>query len=380
MQSADTASLDDLIKVVRAIPISIPLQNPVRFSTRQVDTRQFVLVFLGTTGGLEGIGYTYTGASGAQACATFVEEVLAPRLVGHGAFSPERVWADLYQETLLLGRRGLGLRALSAVDIALWDLLGKALDAPLYVLLGGFEGRVRAYASGGYYRPGDPIEAVGQEMTHFKDLAFTDFKIKVGGAPLEIDIERVRTAREVIGPTSRLALDANNAWRTPAEAIRFVRAVERYDPWWIEEPLSPDDIAGHAELTRTLDVPVATGEIHATRWDFQELILARAADLLQPDANVLGGISEWMKVAHTAQSFNLQVAPHWNADVHVHLAGAVSNCLSVEYFALEQDIFNIERLWKEPLTPKNGLIEIPRKPGLGLAVDPSAIERFKLAW
>ena len=186
-------------------------------------------------------------------------------------------------------------------------------------------------------------------------------------------------ARETIGPRARLGLDANNAWTSPSEAIRFARAVERYEPWWLEEPLRPDDVAGHAEIARVLDLPVATGEIHATRWDFRDLIAQRAADILQPDAGVLGGISEWLKVAHTAASFDLPVAPHWHADVHVHLAAAVANCLTVEYFLLEEDIYNFERLLAERLRPKDGMIPLPQRAGVGLVLDDAAVARYRVS-
>lgn len=363
---------------VRAIPIAIPLKTPVRFSTRELSAREYVIIFVEADNGLIGCGYTYVGVHAARAVASFIEQALAPLLVGQPAHGPERPWAALFQEVLLLGRRGLALRALSALDLALWDLLGQAVNQPLYMILGGIRDEVPVYASGGYYRPGDPVENVQFEMERYVELGFTDFKIKVGGAPVHTDVERVRGAREAIGPDGRLALDANNAWSTPAEAVKFVRAVEAYDIWWIEEPLVPDDIPGHAEIARMVEVPVATGEIHATRWDFRDLITARAADILQPDAVVLGGISEWMKVAHAAEMFNLPVAPHWNANVHIHLAGAVGNCLTVEYFSLDEDIFNFEQILTDRLQPKKGKVRIPQRPGLGLALDFEAIELFKV--
>ena len=169
------------------------------------------------------------------------------------------------------------------------------------------------------------------------------------------------------------------AWRWPYEAIRFARAVEDCDIWWLEEPLSPEDIAGHADIARTLEMPVATGEIHATRWDFRALIEQQAADILQPDAGVLGGITEWLKVAHTAASFNLPVAPHWHANVHVHLAAAVANCLTVEYFVLEQDVYNFERLVTSEtrLRPQDGQLPLPTAPGLGVTLDAQAITRWQ---
>jgi L-alanine-DL-glutamate epimerase-like enolase superfamily enzyme len=285
-------------------------------------------------------------------------------------------WAAMYQDTLLIGRRGAVIRAISAVDIALWDLLGKVAGLPLYRLLGGFRDSVPAYASGGYYREGDAVRAVTAEMERHMERGFRDFKIKVGGAPLDVDVARVRAAREVIGPHARLALDANNAYTTVHDAIRAARAFELFDPWWFEEPLPADNNAGHAELARVLEMPVATGEIHQTRWEFRDLLERRGADILQPDAGVLGGVSEWLNVARAAATFDVPVAPHWHADLHVHLAAATPNCLTVEYFHLEEDIYNFERVLAERLAPREGRIELPQRPGVGLVLDEDAVARF----
>jgi L-alanine-DL-glutamate epimerase-like enolase superfamily enzyme len=154
--------------------------------------------------------------------------------------------------------------------------------------------------------------------------------------------------------------------------------VEPFDPWWLEEPLPADDISGHAEVARALDMPVATGEIHSSRWDFRDLIQARAVDILQPDAAVVGGVSEWMKVAHSAATFGYPVAPHWNHDIHVHLAGAVANCLAVEWFDVAQDIVNFDLLLTEPMRPQSGALTVPDRPGLGLTLDWDAVERFRV--
>lgn len=367
------------ITAVRTAALTVPLEKPTKISTRFLGGRDYVLAWIDTDEGVSGLGYTYAGTRGGPVVQACVDRHLNEVLLGQDPFAIERLWAAMFQETLLIGRRGAMLRAISALDIALWDLVGKTTNQPLYRLLGGFRDTVPAYASGGYYREGDPLAYVEVELGQYAQLGFRDFKIKVGGAPFEVDVERVRVARETIGPRARLGLDANNAWATPAEAIRFARAVEPYEPWFLEEPLKPDDVAGHAEIARVLDLPVATGEIHATRWDFRELIAQRAADILQPDAGVLGGVSEWLKVAHTAASFDLPVAPHWHADVHVHLAGAVSNCLTVEYFLMEEDIYNFERILAERLRPKDGQIKIPERPGVGLVLDEAAVERFRIS-
>jgi L-alanine-DL-glutamate epimerase-like enolase superfamily enzyme len=365
---------------IRTVTVRVPVERPTAIATRQLGAREYILVWVDTADGLTGVGYTYAGTVGGQAVHDLVQGVFRPLLIGRDAGLIEGHWAAMYQEVLLAGRRGAALRAISAVDFALWDLLGKRANLPLYRLLGGWTDEVPAYASGGYYRPGDPLDNIREEMASYKALGFNDVKMKVGGAPFEVDVARVRAAREAIGPTGRLALDANNAWRWPYEAIRFARTVEDCDIWWLEEPLSPEDVAGHAEIARTLEMPVATGEIHATRWDFRDIIERQAADILQPDAGVLGGITEWLKVAHTAASFNLPVAPHWHANAHVHLVAAVHNCITVEYFVLEQDIYNFERLVtpETRLQPQHGRLPLPTAPGLGIVLDEEALARWRL--
>lgn len=367
------------IRDVRAVAVRVPLSRPVRFATRLVEAREYALVWIEAEDGTVGVGHAYAGTRGGRLLRDIVLELFRPVLVGADATLIDHLWTALYQETLLLGRRGAVLRALSAVDIALWDRLGVATGLPLYRLLGGDRAEVPAYASGGYYTEGDPLASVERELRGHAEAGFDAVKIKVG-RDFALDVERVRVAREALGPARRLALDANNAWRSPHDAIRFARAVERYDPWWLEEPLSADDIAGHAEVARALDLPVATGEIHSTRWDFAALVERRAADILQPDASVVGGVSEWLKVAHLAAAAGLPVAPHWDHALHVHLAAAVGNCLGVEYFFLEGDVYNFDRLVREEvrLRPTGGLLRAPERPGVGIVFDEAAVERYRL--
>ena len=366
------------ITSVRSVLVRIPLQRPVRIATREVHGREFVLVFVQTEDGLQGIGYTYAGTVGGTMVRTAVDDVLKPLLLNSDAGLIERHWAAMFQEGLLVGRRGALLRAISAVDIALWDLAGKRAGIPLYRLLGGYQAEVPAYASGGYYLEGKGPDGLAREMERYLRAGFTSVKIKVGGVSIEEDVSRVRAARNAIGPNVRLALDANNAYKSVSEAVRAGEAFQPYDIWWFEEPLAPDNIPGQAEVARAVGIPVATGEIHQTRWDFRDLITHQAAEILQPDAGVLGGVSEWMKVAHTAASYDIPVAPHWHADLHVHLVGAVSNALAVEYFFLEEDIYNFERLLRERLVCSKGSVRIPERPGLGLILDEAAIQQFAL--
>jgi len=363
------------IESIEIITVNLPLRRPVAFSTRRLVSREFVIVRIMAADGIEGIGYTYGG----RLVATAIEENLKGLLIGRPAGAIAALWQSMYQDSLLVGRRGATIRAISAVDIALWDILGKRTTLPLYRLLGGLRSSVPAYFSGGYHRDDETIDDVAAEASRAVAAGFDAMKIKVGFASLRVDLERIRVTREVLGPDRRLALDANNAWGSAAEAIGPIRAMERFDPWWIEEPLSPDDVTGHARLAQDLATPVATGEIEATRWGFHSLLEAEAADILQPDACVLGGVSEWLKVAHEAAAFGIAVAPHWNADIHVHLAATVTNCMVVEYFDISEDVYNFDLVLAEHLTVTDGQIHVPQRPGVGLVLDDEAIERYRIA-
>jgi len=373
------------IRGVRAEAFRVPLARPVRFATRLVEAREYVVVWVETADGAVGVGHTYAGTRGGRFVRDAVRDLLAPSLIGADAEDIAARWSDLYQETLLLGRRGAVVRAISAVDIALFDRAAICRGLPLYRHLGGTEPKVHAYASGGYYggaASGEVTEAlrlVEQEMRRNVERGFHAAKMKIG-RDFALDVERVRVARDVLGPDRKLALDANNAWRTAAEAIRFVRAVERYDPWWIEEPLSPDDAVGHGEVARALEVPVATGEINQTRWEFEALIRAGGADILQPDAAVIGGVSEWLLVARLAAEAGLPVAPHWYHQLHVHLAAATPHCLTVEHFSLDLDIYNFDALVSPEarLVPNAGTLTAPDRPGHGIDLDESALARYRM--
>ena len=368
---------------VEATAVVVPLDVKTSMSTRTVTERHYVLVRIRSTDGVEGIGYTYAGSLGGPYVRDGVNDLLAPLLLGQSRWDIENLWAAMYQEILLIGRRGALLRAMSAVDIALHDAAAKAAGVSLANFLGGSRNVVPVYASGGYYRDDDPLRSVANEITHNKDLGFRDHKIKVGGLSVSEDAERVRVACEHLEDGERLALDANNAYKTAADAIVAIRAFERAarkrgQLWWFEEPLAPDDVQGHALIAAKVETPVATGEIHQTRWDFRHLLEKNAAAILQHDAAVVGGISEWRKISALASAFGAQIAPHWHANLHVHLAAATPDCMVVEHFDLGKDIYNFERLLTEEsrLAPTNGVVGVPDAPGLGIEFDEKAVKKF----
>jgi L-alanine-DL-glutamate epimerase-like enolase superfamily enzyme len=356
-------------------------------STRLLNQRDYLVVRIEADGSAEtGIGYVYAGTSGGSLLKAATSTLLAPVLAGRDATAILDLWDLMYQETLLVGRRGLLLRAISAVDIALWDLAAKRTGVPLAVLLGGSVRSVSSYASGGYYRSkaGAWDQAVAEEIRQNQALGFRDHKIKVGGLSVREDAARVEAAAMTIGSDGRLALDANNAYKSVAEAISAIRAFEKAAGeaglWWVEEPLAPDDIEGHRQIARVVETPIATGELLQTRWEFRQLIERQAADIIQPDAGVLGGISEWTRVVRLAETFGIPVAPHWHANLHAHLAAASQNCLAVEHFLLEKDLYNFERLLTAStrLKYKNGVVEVPNRPGIGIEFDQDRLTEYRI--
>jgi L-alanine-DL-glutamate epimerase-like enolase superfamily enzyme len=365
------------ISEITASAARIPLAQPTGFSTRLVTHREYVLVWMRASDGLEGFGYAYAGDSAGRWLADAVENLIAPALRGRDAGDVIANHDALEQRFLLVARGGGFARALSAVDIAGWDLLARRANVPLRELLGGTTASVDAYASGGYYRQGDPERQVIDEIQHYLALGFRDYKMKVGGRPLPEDLARVGAARETLGISGRLALDANNAWSSAAEALRAARAFAEYDIWWLEEPLAPDDVEGHAAIRRSSPIPVATGELLSNRIEFAPLLQRAAADILQPDAGVLGGVTDWLRVAGTAATFGVELAPHWHANLHAQLSAATPNCVTVEYFAGATQIYNFEELVANPLVIEDGHIQLDDEPGIGVRLDLEAVDHYR---
>ena len=356
----------------------VPLDTGLSLSTRALQERHYTLVRVRTDTGVDGIGFCYGGHKAGHLVTMAVRDLLKDVVIGRDPHQVDDIWDAMYREALLHGRRGAVLRAISAVDIALWDAVSREAGLPLYAYLGGDQkDTVPAYASGGYYSQGRGPEELALEMRAYLDMGLRAVKIKVGRLSPEEDAIRVRAAREAVGPDVPLFLDANNAWPEATDAIHAVRMFEEYDPGWIEEPLMPDDIQGHAEVARAVRTPVATGEIHATRWDFQELVRQKAASIIQADAGVCGGITEWRKIAAMAASNNISVAPHWLADLHVHLVASTPNATWVEYFT-DFSILNLGRLFGTRLEVRPEGLALPHSPGLGIELDEEAVNAYSL--
>lgn len=363
---------------VEAATVRVPLDNPTSFSTRQVLARDYAIVRIRTDDGAEGIGFCYGGSTNGDIVTKAVREMFAPKLIGQDPTRVEGIWQEMYQDALLQGRAGAVIRAISIIDIALWDRNARAVGLPLYRLLGAVRtDRVPAYASGGYYLDGKTPAKLGEELAGYVAQGFKAVKMKVGRLDPRGEEERIRAAREAIGPDVLLMLDANNAWKDLPTAMRYMDRYEPYDPYWIEEPFSPDDIDNHARLAANTHVSVATGEIEVGRWRHKELMDKGGAIILQTDAAVCGGISEFRRIAATAASYGINMCPHWFHDLHVHLVASSVNGQFVEFFSDDQ-VLNFRRLITRQLEIEDGELKLPQQPGLGFDFDEEAVGRWAL--
>lgn len=366
------------VVAVEARTIRVPLDDPTSFSTREVLHRDYGLARVTTRDGAQGIGFCYGGSDAGGLVSQAVRDLFAPLLLGEDATRVEGLWDAMYSAGVLQGRAGAAMRALSILDIALWDRNARAAGMPLHRFLGGYHDEsVPAYASGGYYLEGKTPEGLGEELAGYVAAGFRAVKMKVGRLDERGEEARIRTAREAIGPDVLLMLDANNAWRDLPTALRFMDRYEPYDPYWIEEPFPVDDIANHARLAERTRVPVATGEIETGRWRFKELLDQGAAAILQTDAAVCGGISEYRRIGATAASYGVNLCPHWFHDLHAHLVASAPNGQFVEFFP-DDRVLNFRRLIDRQIEARDGRLVLPTAPGLGFGFDEGALERYAL--
>jgi L-alanine-DL-glutamate epimerase-like enolase superfamily enzyme len=334
--------------------------------------KRMVLVFIETDTGLFGVGEGWTTGGSARALVDTIEDDLAPLLLGQNPHFVTRFGKQAFDTTDLSNRSGILGAAWGAVDIALWDLIGKAAKLPLYKLLGAYEEQVFTYASAGLYGEGKSPDDLGAELRGYIEQGFTAVKMKVGGAPLKEDVARVAAAREAIGPDAKLMVDALYNLSVP-EALAFARAIERYDIHFFEAPVSVHDVRGQAEVHAKSPIPVCGNETLAWTDAFRELITARAVHFVQFDPAICGGITEGRRIADLAHAFHLPCTLHASSTsvlfaACLHLGAALANCASVEYHMLHQWFWDLEPA--DTFSQREGFLRPPEGPGLGLAITP----------
>jgi L-alanine-DL-glutamate epimerase-like enolase superfamily enzyme len=354
-----------------------PRPKPIRNGKFTYTDTGLSLVHVHTDAGITGIGWGGTIVSTTfSAVQAALLDQFRPLLIGEDPFAYRRIWDSLWQPKVV-GRRGISTHVISAIDIALWDVMGKAVGKPVHKLLGGFRDRIPAYIAGGYYEEGKGLDGLAREMEENLALGARAVKIKIGGAPVREDVERVRVVRETIGPDAKLMVDANNAYAV-YEAIDIARRIEPYDVYWLEEPVAPDDYRGHAQVAAGTSIPIATGENEYTRYGFRDLIEHGSAAILNPDAQILGGITEFMQVAALASAYDLRISPHGAQEIHIHLVAAISNGLLVEFYRENVDPLRGQLFQEKLELDGEGRVIVPERPGLGFTPNYELLERYRV--
>jgi len=374
------------ITTLQAYPLRCSLAEPFAYSQKWVTQRTAVLVKVTTDVGLVGWGEIFCHDSW-PAVVALVERVFEPLVVGHDPLAIGVIWDTLYAWSRDYGQKGVTVGAISGIDIALWDILGKATDLPVSTLLGGrFREQVPCYATG-LYRTGVSMEDPGplaDEAVGYVEQGYRAIKMKVGfGLPR--DTEGVAVVRQAIGTDIELMVDANHAYDA-ATAIRLGRALAPYHIAWFEEPVVPENLEGYRAVRQALDVPIAGGEAEFTRYGFRDLISRGCVDIAQPDICLCGGLSEAIRIAALAQTWNVRCLPHvWGTGVAVaaalHLLSALPDtppslaASSPLYLELDRTKNPLrDQVVATPLEVSDGgMLAVPAGPGLGIEIDEDAL-------
>ena len=330
-------------------------------------TKDFVTLKLQTDAGIEGVGVTFFGSALVRTLKHAVDE-LAALIVGDDPTHTEAIVQKLRNLAGTTGPGGVFTLALSAIDIALWDIKGKALGLPVWALCGGHRDRAPTYASGALMREFG-VEHLEKAAARLVERGFRQMKTQMGGeAHASREVERIRRIREAIGPDIDLMCDINQKW-TVNTAIAIGQQVEPYHLYWLEDVTTHDDYAGLARVADALATPVAAGEYVYGLVPFRHMLEARSVDIGMIDLVRVGGITQWRKVAGMAEAFNVPVVSHLLPEIHVHLIPAIPNGLTVEYMPWSL------QLWKETPEMKDGKLVVPQRPGLGLEFDEAFLKR-----
>jgi L-alanine-DL-glutamate epimerase-like enolase superfamily enzyme len=355
---------------LRTTRLSVPLKAPIADSTHVLNRIQWILVDVLTDEGLTGNSFMLTFDYGPELLQRIVDTELKAVALGKDPQQITQIWDACHAHCEYIGQSGVAAWGIAAVEIALWDLLGKRLSAPVYRLLGAFREEIPVYGSGGWLSYS--LDELLAEVNSYLQRGFKMVKIKVGSSETKRDLDRVREVRKLVGENVRLMVDANQAWQ-PHQAIAFARQVQDQNIFWLEEPVSKDDVDGYSRVASSIDIPVATGEREYSLTAFRELLARDAAAVVQPDVLRIGGISQCLKVAHLAEAFNRWVAPHFYKEIDVHVLAAIRNGLFLEYFSWLDDLL------VEPLSISNGVAKVPQAPGLGISFKPEAVREYRVS-
>lgn len=359
------------IEKVWAEVYRIPVHREMRDAIRHFSKMDVIFAHVETDQGIAGSGFTYSIIPfGAREIGSLINFGIGDLIHHMDPRDHERIWNHMWRQLDWVGRGGIAVLAVAAVDVAIWDLKAKVATMPLHRLLGGARDRVPVYnTDGGWLN--HSIEQLVKETKQIVAAGFRGTKIKVGKQDASEDTERIAAVREVLGPHRTLMVDANERF-TSAEAIRRAHMWDPFNLFWFEEPLPAEDLLGHASLTAHIAIPIAVGESLFTRFQFRDYLATGGVSIVQPDACRCGGVTEWLKVAHMADCHNMQVSPHFVMELHLPLVAAIPNGLFVEY------IPSLNSVLSRPLDLVDGCFVPSEEPGLGIPFDWDRLRSFRV--
>jgi len=323
--------------------------------------REFLVLEIETRGGLTGMGYLQPLAGGLHTLDACLKEMIAPKIIGRDATEVEGIWQSLWQSTYWMGRGGIATWCLSAVDVALWDIVGKRADLPLYKLWGQCRDALPAYGSGCWRGLGR--DGMIERAKYFTGIGLKAIKMQAAHIrPWREDVRNAAAMREALGDDVEIMIDVNMGW-TADTAIQAGNHLDDYDIYWLEEPVVCEDFDGYQRVAAALKTRVVGGESHFTRYDLRPFFKTPSSPILQPD-HQRGGLTELRKIAAVAETWGIQIAPHLFHELTAHLMASIPNASYLEYMDWNDDI------WVTPVIPVDGVIRPLADPGHGLAFKP----------
>ena len=350
--------------------VDVPLAKPIATAIHSMRSVGCVLVELETDQGITGESYAFTLNGVRLEALNQMVRGFTHLVEGCDPHRVAQIGHAMWQEMNPIGHAGFSVAALATVDMACWDIIGKAADQPLHNLFGACREKVKTYASGGLWLSQSIDECVN-EAGMFIEQGFRSMKIRLGSEKIADDVARVRAVRDAIGADIELLSDANQGFSTK-HAIRLARKIEEYDIGWFEEPVSYQDLAGHAEVRHATDIPIASGETEYTRFGMHRILEAGAVDVLMPDLQRVGGFSEFRRAAAIASVYHVPVSSHLFTEHSLCIGASEPGCISVEHMPWFSPLFN------EPMVIEEGHLQVPDRPGIGFTFDQAAVKKYRL--
>jgi len=352
---------------IRTTKVEIPLSKPLITAIHKTESVNCLLVCIETNTGVVGENYIFSLKKDMLAVFEAMIKTLSPLVIGKNPLYVEKIWEDMWADCNPIGQKGVSISAISAIDTALWDIIGKQANLPLYQLFGAYRDRSKVYASSGLWLSAS-IDELLVEAHGFIDQGFRSVKLRLGKDNPKEDVARVKALRQSIGDDIEILTDLNQSL-TPRSAIALAHQLEPFNLGWLEEPVAAHDLKGHARVRDAINIPVASGETDYTRFDMKNILDRDSVDVLMPDLQRIGGLSEFRKSAELASAYNMPISTHIFTEQSLSIAGSAANCISVEHVDWFAPLYN------ESMIIKNGQIDMPTAAGLGFTFNYDFIDQ-----